>query len=125
MFWDTKKRAGKVDEIAAAAYSSSLPGNEAVILDFTVWTPLVKALSVKYGTTEDGFKEGNNPRMFAGYISYNGSYEFLSVIVLSSKGTIVIGFRPPEDYGQDMASLLKKSAFFDKVVASVRSGYQT
>lgn len=122
MFWNATKRAKRVDEIAAAAYNSSRPGNEAIILDFTAWTPMVRALFEKYGTTQEGAKAGTNPRMFAGYMSYNGSYEFLAVIVLSRQGTIVTGFRPPEDYGQDMASLLKKSVFFDEVVASIRRG---
>lgn len=123
MFWNTKKRARKVEELAAAAYNSSRPGNEAITLDFVAWTPIVRAMANKYGTTQDGFKSGTNPRMFAGYISYNGSYEFLAVIVLSNEGTIVTGFRPPEDYDQDIASLLRKKAFFDEVVASIRNEY--
>lgn len=122
MFWNTKKRTDRVDEIAAAAYNSSHPGNQAVVLKFTAWTPLIRELSKKYGTTEDGFRENTNPRMFAGYISYNGSYEFIAVIALSSKGSIVVGFRPPENYGQDMASLLKKRAFFEETIASLRAG---
>lgn len=124
MFWNTKKRARRVDEVAVAAYNSSRPGNEAITLNFVAWTPMVIDLFKKYGTTQDGPKAGTDPRMFAGYMSYNGSYEFLAVIILSNKGTIVTGFRPPEDYGQDMASLLKKSAFFDEVVGSIRNQYQ-
>lgn len=123
MFWNTKNRALKIEEIAAAAYNSSKPGNDVIFLDFTAWTPLVRALFEKYGTTEDGAKAGTSPRMFAGYMSYKGSYEFLAVIVLSGKGTIVSGYRPPEDYGRDALSLLKKESFFDDVVALIRSGY--
>jgi len=121
MFWNTKKRARRIDELAAAAYNSSFLGKEAITLDFCAWTPMVKALFEEHGTTEKGFTDFKEPRMFAGYMRYHHSYEFIAVFVYSGTQTLVTGFRPPEDYGQDIASLLKKSTFFDQVIALIRT----
>ena len=56
--------------------------------------------------------------MFVGYMSYE------AVILLSRGGTIVCGFLPPEEYGEDVLSLLKKKNFLDKVVTLMLKEYE-
>lgn len=121
MFWNSKKRAQKIDTIAETAYRSSQPGNGGVALSFHAMTPMIRDFFRKYGTTDHSYKAYTEPRrMWAGYISYNGSEEFIALIILGFEGIVVYGFQPPEEYQQDMASLLKKKVFFDEVVASVQ-----
>lgn len=118
--WLVRKRAANVELIAEAAYVSSKPGNEAIALHARVFAPTVAEFFRAYGTTEHGYKDFDDPRMYAGYVSYNGSDEFLAIIALSREGCVVCGFRPPERYGEDVLSLMKKKMFFDKTLQSVR-----
>ena len=54
-------------------------------------------------------------------MSYNGSPKFVAIVIMSSEGSVVYGFLPPEEFEDGVASLMKKKNFYDYVVESIRS----
>jgi hypothetical protein len=73
----------------------------------------------KYGSTQRKFEYHPSPGFYIGYVKVPDTIEFLSVVFMHKKGSVMTSFWPEIEYGEDILGLLGKKAFADKVAESV------
>lgn len=71
----------------------------------------------KYGSTERKFDFHPSPPFYIGYVKVPSRAEFLSVVLMQDRGSVIASFEPDMQQGQDFLGLMGKKMFADEVAS--------
>lgn len=76
---------------------------------------VVKQYFQKYGSTARKFEYHPDPGFYIGYVQVPSRDEFLSVVIMQEKGSVIASFEPEMMHSDDVLGLIGKREFSRKI----------